>query len=147
MPFELGELLVQLLTHAMQALELECLAVGERLHLANRIGIVGGECGIDDVVRSQQLSRAGKVGNVGSDLACPHRIVGEAADLRQLDLGIPISAFDQAAHELSAMRPSRLDHPVAQGRGALLIGLDRDPEAFPPAGEQLVLDIGLRLEG
>ena len=29
--------------------------------------------------------------------------------------------------------------PVAQGRGALLIGLDRDPEAAPAIGEQLVV--------
>ena len=37
------------------------------------------------------------------------------------------------------MRPRRLDHPVAQGRGALLIGLDRDAEAAPAVREQLVI--------
>ena len=37
------------------------------------------------------------------------------------------------------MRPRRLDHPVAQRRGALLIGLDGDPEAAPAVREQLVV--------
>ena len=37
------------------------------------------------------------------------------------------------------MRARRLDDPVAQGRGALLIGLDGDPEPAPAVREQLVI--------
>ena len=37
------------------------------------------------------------------------------------------------------MCPGGFDHPVDQWRGALLIGLDGDPEATPAVGEQLVL--------
>ena len=83
--------------------------------------------------------RAGEVGNVGRDLARQHRIIGQAADLRELDLGVPVGALDQPAHQLAAVRPRRLDHPVAQRRRALLIGLDGDPEAAPAVGEQLVV--------
>ena len=111
----------------------------QRLHLADRVGIVGRESGIDDVVRRQQRLGAGEIGNVGRDLAREDRIIGQPADLRELDLGVPIGALDQPAHQLAAMRPRRLDHPVAQRRGALLIGLDRDPEPAPAIGEQLVV--------
>ena len=106
---ELGKLLVQLLAHAVQALELELLAVGERLHLADRVGVVGREGRIDDVVRRQQLLGAGEIGNVGRDLAREDRIICQAADLRGLDLGVPIGALDQAA-------PSACGHARARPR-------------------------------
>ena len=51
MAFELGEFLVKLLAHAVQALELERPAMGERLHLSDRVRIMGRESGIDDVAR------------------------------------------------------------------------------------------------
>ena len=60
-PFQLRQLLVQLLAHAVQALELELASTGERLHLADRIGVVRRERGIDRIRRSQQLLRAGEI--------------------------------------------------------------------------------------
>ena len=71
---------------------------------------------IDDVARCEQFLGAGEIGNVGRDLAREHRIIGQPRDLRGLDLRVPISALDQADHELAAVRPRRLDHPVAQWR-------------------------------
>ena len=87
----------------------------------------------------EQRLGAGEIGDVGRDLAREHRIIGQAGDLRGLDLGVPISALDQPDHQLAAVRAGRLGDPVAQGRGALLIGLDRDPEPAPAVGEQLVV--------
>ena len=138
-PLKLAELLIELLAHAVEALELEFSLARECPHLTDRIRIVRREGRIDDIVGREQLLRAGEIGNVGRNLACEYRVVGEAADLRSLDLGIPIGAFDQAAHDLATVRPSSLDDPVAQGRGAFLIALDRDPEAAPTVREQLVV--------
>ena len=111
MLLELRKLLVKLLAHAVQALELERLAVGQRLHLADGVGIVGREGRVDDVIRRQQRLRTGEVGNVGRDLAREHRIIGEPADLRRLDLGVPVGALDQADHQLAADAPARPRSP------------------------------------
>ena len=71
----LAHRLVQLLAHAVQALELEGVAVrrhGE--HGRDGMRIVGGELRIDAVGHRQQLSRAGDVGNVRVHLAREDRI-------------------------------------------------------------------------
>ena len=138
---ELGQLLVQRLAHAVQALELERPALRQRLHLADGVRIVGRERRVDDVAGVEQRLRAGEIGDVGRDLAREHRIIGQARDLRRLDLGVPVSALDQTDHQLAAMRPGGLGDPFAQRHSALLIGLDRDPEPAPdrPLGEQLVV--------
>ena len=76
--FRLAHRLVQLLAHAVQALELEAVAV--RRHAQDRgdgMGVVGGELRIDAVGHRQQLSRAGYVGNVGIHLAREDRIAGQ----------------------------------------------------------------------
>ena len=138
-PLQLAKLGVQLLAHAVQPLELEFRPVRQRLDLADRVRVVRREGRIDDIAGGEQLAGAGQVGDVGRDLARPHRVIGQPADLGELDLGIPIGPFDQAHHQLAALRPGSVDHPVAQGCGALLIGLDRDPEPLPTVGEQRIV--------
>ena len=54
--FEPGELLVQLLAHAVEALELELAALRQRFDLADGVGVVGREGGVDDVARRKQHS-------------------------------------------------------------------------------------------
>ena len=156
-PLELGELGIELLAHAVEALELERLAVRQRLDLADGVRIVRSEGRVDEIAGGEQLLGAGEVRDVGRDLAGPHRIVGQPADLGQLDLGVPVRTLDQPAHQLAAVGPRRLDHPVTQGRGALLIGLDGDAESGPAplfaigaeqraVGEQRLEHVHLQLE-
>ena len=137
--FELGQLLVQPLAHAVQPLELERRLAGQRLDRADGVGVVGGERGIDDVARGEQPLGAGEVGDVGRDLAREHRIIGQARDLRGLDLGVPIGALDQPDHQLAAYARAPPRRPSRQRHGALLIGLDREPEPAPAIGEQRVV--------
>ena len=79
---------------------------------------------IEQRPRRQQLARAGHVGEVGHRLAREHRIVGKAALLGALDLGVPVGALDQAHHQpaaqrlRSAGRPSRSPRARASGRPA-----------------------------
>src|SRR5690348_5740080 len=59
MPLETGKLLVELLAHAVQSLEFELTRSGERLHLPDRVRVVGCERGVNHVACVEQLLRAG----------------------------------------------------------------------------------------
>ena len=98
----LAHRLVQRLAHAVQALELETVAVlaGHLEDRRNGVRIVRGELRIDAVGHRQQLAGIGDVGDVGVGLAREHRIAGEAERLRPLDLGVPVGALDQPHHDL-----------------------------------------------
>ena len=60
---------------------------------------------------AEQPLGAGEVGDVGRDLAGEHRIIGQAGDLRRLDLGVPIGALDQPDHQLAAVRAGQRRRP------------------------------------
>src|SRR5581483_12150629 len=98
------------------------------LHLPYRIRVMSGEGGIDDVARREQLLGAGEIGDVGRDLPRPDGVIGETADLRQLDLRVPIGALDETAHELAAVRAGGLSNPVTKRSRSFLISLDGDAE-------------------
>ena len=112
---KLGQLLVEPLAHAVQALEFERRLAGQRLDRADGVGVVGGEGGIDAVARRQQPLGAGDVADVGRDLAGEHRIVVEAGDLRHLDLAVPIGALDQPDHQLAVVLAGQLDVQSTSG--------------------------------
>ena len=99
--------------------------------------VVGGELRIEARPRGEQALGAGEIGLVGRGLAGEHRIVGEAALLRALDLGVPIGALDQAHHHPPVERAGELADPVDDRRGALLVGLHGEAEAVP-AGERRI---------
>ena len=127
---------VECLAHAIEALELETFDPARILdHACDRECVMGGELRKQAPARSQELLHARHEAEVGHRLAGEHRIVGEPALLRALDLGVPIGALDEAHHQ-AAVVPARqridiVDHSV----GALLIGLDREPKSIP-AGER-----------
>ena len=124
------DLRIQLLAHAMQALELER-ALGLRRELddrRDRLRIVSRELRIDARARADQLARAGDVRHIRVDLAREHRIAGEPALLRALDLAVPVRALHephvQAAHWSSRrgraasgrLRACASDTPAPPGR-------------------------------
>ncbi len=123
---------VQRLAHAVQALKFEgALRACHVMHRRKRMGVVGGELRIDQIAGSQQPPSGGDIRQVGPALACEDRIAGEAAFLRPLDLGIPISALDQPHHQAPVAPPGQRHEPVDQRQSALLIRLDREAEAIP----------------
>ncbi len=132
------DLLVQRLTHAMQALELVLAGVvvlpGDLVDRRQGVGIVRGELWIDDFRCCQQLAGAGDVRHVGVHLACVHRIAFQAFDLGALDLTVPVRALDQTDHQTMAAAASQVDHVIDHIRAALLISLDHETDAVP-AGE------------
>ncbi len=116
----------------MQPLELE-LAVIARHHRDSRhcVSIVRGELRIERVAMLQQVSGAGKIGHVGRDLAREQRKVLVTADLRQLDLGVPVGSLYQPHGETSAAVTRQLRQPLQRRHGAARVGLHSQPETIP----------------
>ena len=95
--------LVERLAHAVQPLKLEAVdAAGILDHAGDGERIVGGELRKQTAACREQASDAGHVAKIGHGLAREHRIIGEPALLRALDLGVPIGAFDQPHREPAA---------------------------------------------
>src|ERR1700733_12875372 len=87
------DLLVELLTHAVQSLELKP-AGTDRGHdfayVRHGVSIMCRELRIEHVQVFGQQARAGQVGDVGVDLAGEDGETREATLLRTLDLGVPV---------------------------------------------------------
>ncbi len=124
--------IVERLAHAVQALELVAFdAAGILDHARHGERVMGGELRIKPRPRGEQLARAGGEAEIGHGLAGEDGIVGQSALLGALDLGVPIGALDQPHHEAAAEPARGFVEPIDHRRGALEIGLHRDPEAFP----------------
>ena len=124
--------LVQHLPHAVEALEFVALgAVGGFDHARNRQRVVGAELRKQPRPRRQQLPHAGEIVEVGHRLSREHGIVGKTPLLRTLHLRVPIGALDQPHDQATVQGTGRSRTPVDHRRCALLIGLDRQPEALP----------------
>ncbi|CCJ78901.1 hypothetical protein BN135_3965 [Cronobacter muytjensii 530] len=106
-------LLVERLTHAVQALELILAGVvvlaGEAVNGRQRMGVVRRELRIDQVRHRQQFFRAGEVGDIGIDLAGIHRIAFQAFHLGAFDFAVPVGAFHQADHQATAAAGGEID--------------------------------------
>ncbi len=130
--------LIQHLAHAMQALEFVALgATGLLDHARHRQRVVGGELRIEPGPRPQQLPHAGHVGQIGHRLPREHRIVGEPALLRALDLGVPVGALDEPHHQPAAEPMRGVVEPADHRAGALLIrlhGPSRNRPSRPATG-------------
>ena len=94
---EFGEQrLEERLAHAVEPLEFEAFdAAGILDHAGDGERVMGGELRKQPRACGKQLLHAGHVAEVGHGLAREHGIIGQAALLRALDLGVPIGALDQ----------------------------------------------------
>ena len=127
---------VERFPHAVEPLELVARAVAGHLdNGGDGQRVVAGELRIEPRPCREEPLRAGEVGLVGRRLPCEHGIVGEAALLCPLHLGVPVGALDEADHQPPAERGGEVDRPVDHGDCALLVGLDGEAEAVP-AGER-----------
>ena len=130
-----GDLLVQRLTHAVQALELVLLRCevgsGERVDGRHGLGVMGRELGKYRLGRAEQLARASQVREVGVGLACVDRIARLAIDLRALDLAVPVRTFDESHHDPVLAAPRQIDQEIDDRRAALLIRLEHKTDAVP----------------
>ena len=88
-------------------------------------------CGIDGVGHVRAAPRAGQVGHIGVVLVREHRVVRQAQLLRALDLGVPVRALDQAAHQTHLVAPGQRSHVLDQFERAGLVGLQGQAKAAP----------------
>ena len=141
--FDLRKRAVDVFAHAVQPLKFERFRPCEGFHRADGVGVVGGESRVDDVVRRQQFVRAGEIADIGRKLAGEHREIREAANMAQLDLGIPIGTFDQPDEEAPVVFARQPRNPFAHWHAAFLVRLDGEAEPFVArtvgAREQVVI--------
>ncbi len=124
-------LVVEVVAHAVQLLELERPARGQPVHRGDGLRVVGGEHRVDRVARVEQAAGVGQVADVGVRLAGEHRVAAVALDLRPLDLGVPVRALHQAHRDAAPAVARKPRDPVDHEGRALLVGLDHDAEAVP----------------
>ena len=113
------------------------LGAGLRCHLQDgRNGgcVVRGELRINRVRRFEQSPGAGQVGHVGMVLVGEYRVSRQAHFLRALDLGVPIRAFDQPAHQPNFVFAPDGGHMLDQFECTGLVRLHRQAEAGPLRG-------------
>ncbi len=128
----LDDALVELLAHAVQALELEVAGVaGVLQHAGDRVRVVRGQLRKENVAVGEQLARAGQVGDVGVHLAGEDGIALDAHLLGALDLHVPVGALDQAHHEAPLVALAHVGQVVEHVGRALLVGLHDHAEALP----------------
>ncbi len=126
------DLFVERLAHAVQTLELVILTFARHLHDGCQgMGVVGGELGEEGVPVGENAPRAGDVGHVRRRLAREHGVAVVPAFLGELYFRVPVGALGEPQHQTPAVAPRQLREPVDGRVGALLIGLQRKPEALP----------------
>ncbi len=119
----------------MQALEFPINSpAGQFEDGGERVGVVRRELRIEGGAGVKHSPGAGKIGDIGRDLAREHRIGFEAALLRPLDLAVPIGALDQPQHQPAPRPGGQFTEPIDDRERPRLIGLEREPEPVP-AGE------------
>ena len=140
---------IQVVAHAVQLLEFPGVARGLRrigrqpqpghaMHRGDGVRVVGGEHRVHRVGAFQHAPGAGQVAHVGVGLAGEHRIAVVAIHLRALHLAVPVGALDQAHRDPAAVAARQVHGPVDHERGALLVGLDHQAEAFPAVQRSVV---------
>ena len=93
--------------------------------------VVGGELGVDGIGRGQQDTGAGQVAGIGVVLFGEHGVVRQAQLLGAFDFGIPVRAFDQAAHQPDAVLAGHADDVLHQLQRPRLVGLQGQAKALP----------------
>ena len=118
----------------MQALELVILhpsGLGEVTHGAQRVRIVRGKLRVDGFRRGQHHAGTGQIVEIGRGLGRPDREIIPAHLVRQLDLGVPIGALDQAHQETASGLPAQINKPLDHVARPLLVGLHGQPQTLP----------------
>ena len=124
---------VQLLPHAVQALEFE-LAIARHLQNADHgIGVVGGELGGDKAAGrlAQQVASAGEVGDIGTSLAGKQRVAGQARLLGIFQFAVPVGAFYQSHRNEATLLAGQRGEPAQYRQSALGVGLHHHAELAP----------------
>ena len=128
--------IMQPLAHAVQALKFVILApkprlarhVEDRLH---RMGVMGGELGIDAIRHPQKPARIGYIGNIRGRLAGKHRKSRRADHLGALDLAVPVGTLDEPHHDAPLKPSGERVEPFDHRARALAIGLHHHAESIP----------------
>src|SRR6185295_1471780 len=97
--------------------------------------------------RGQQLPGAGKIGDVGVNLAGKDRIAVEAIDLSALDLAVPIGALDEPDHQPALRAAGEVDQEVDHEGATLLIGLDDEADTVPAGKLRIEAERLQKVEG
>ena len=117
--------IVQLLPHAVQALELK-LAITSHLQNADHgIGVVGRKLGRDETTGrlAQQVAGAGQIGDVCTRLAGKERVAGQASLLGIFQLAIPVGALHQPHRDQVPLLPGQRRQPAEHRQSALGVSL------------------------
>jgi len=94
---------IQLLTHAVQALELVVTTWARIMQdTGQRVCIMRRELCVQLITSSQRLACRREIGYIRVRLACKYRIAVDAALLSEFDFRIPIRPFDQANRDTPA---------------------------------------------
>ncbi len=125
-------LFIQIGAHTVQTLVLEVLALsGQLIDRGDGMRVVRGKLRVERIAQIQQATGTGQVGNVGIGLAGKNRVVGMTLNLRELDLGIPVSALDQPDRDPVAGGAGQLGQPVDGRPAAPQISLQGNTETVP----------------
>ena len=125
---------VQGLAHAVQTLEFVIVHAFGFGHLQNGgdgMGVMSGELRVYAVRHVQQFGGAGEERDITAGLTGEHRKTIQAHHLGTLDFGIPVSALDQAHHDLAVVRLGQPIDPVNHEGRALAVSLNHNAKAIP----------------
>ena len=138
---------VERLAHAIEPLEFVAFdATGFLNDTRHRERVVGGELRKQSVARREQTLDASHVTKVGHRLAGEDRVIGKAALLRALDLGVPIRAFDQTNRQPPSRGGGNTLDPTDHIQRTLLIGLNRQAKSVPVAKRRIAQHSGDDIE-
>ena len=129
----LQHLAVHALAHAVQPLQFKRrAALGAHLQNGRDGGrVVRGELRVDRVGRGQQRVGTGQVRHIGVVLVREDGVVRKTHLLRALDLGVPIRAFDQAAHQANFVFAGDVGDVFDQLQRTRLVSLHGQTKAGP----------------
>lgn len=126
---------VQLLPHAVQALEFKLAITGHLQNADHGIRVVGGELGGDKAASrlAQQVAGAGEVGDIGARLAGKERVAGQARLLGIFQFAVPVGAFYQSHRNEVTLLASQGGEPAEYRQRTLGVGLHHHAELAPAA--------------
>ena len=137
----INDLGIQLLTHAMQTLELVIAARScEVQDTRERMRIVRCELRVDLIARIECGTRSRQVRHVRMRLARKHRVAFEALLLRPLNLAVPIRTFHQPHRNTPTDVAGKFDQETHGVITAPLVRLQRHAESVPAIECRVAVD-------
>ncbi len=108
---------------------------------------MGSELRVNQVRYAEQLFGAGKIRDVGVDLAGIDRIALQAFHLGALDLAVPVGALHQTDHQAATAAGGEVDQVINHERTAFLVGLDHEANPVPACQLWLEAQFFQQIEG